>query len=100
MPHCSITFDTCRHRFDGAVLADCSSDNDQSHSWDSGEEVAPVAYAYEPARSHLESELEESLESEFEHSPADPDYADTDHGHRLGNSSWCSCGQCGPMPTV
>ena len=37
----------------------------------SGEEVAPVAYAYEPARSHLESELEESLESEFEHSPAD-----------------------------
>ena len=64
---------------------------------DSGEEVAPVAYAYEPARSHLESELEESLESEFEHSPADPD---TDQGHRLGSSSWCSCGQCGPMPTA
>lgn len=65
---------------------------------DSQGEIGPIAYAFEPIRIHSDNDQASSAESDS--SICDTDSDVEDHGHRLGNSDWCKCKQCGPMPTV
>ncbi|XP_022808192.1 P2X purinoceptor 7-like [Stylophora pistillata] len=62
-------------------------DNDGDNSEPLGES-GPCSYQHEPRRVHRNDPHEDSTE------PVDSD------ADRLGNTDWCECGTCQPMPTT
>ena len=54
-------------------------------------------YNFQPVRDSQHTEEHDNSNS----SDSEEEYLDRhDNENRPGNSDWCSCGRCGPMPTV
>lgn len=67
-------------------------------------EIGPLAYAFEPIQLGRDSDEDESNSDSDSDSGTDSeedgDGPEPDPDHRLGNTHWCTCANCGPMTTV